>query len=96
MIEALGLTPPFFLFDEEFDVPRRFRHDSQEGFCFTRSKPGGYQNNQDAMAVVSGINDALVLAVADGLGGVPRGGHAQWGLRVVLPRWGHRRQRECL
>ena len=76
MIEALGLTPPFFLFDEEFDVPRRFRHDTQEGFCFTRSKPGGYQNNQDAMAVVSGINDALVLAVADGLGGLPNGAKA--------------------
>ena len=73
MIEALVLAPPFFLFDEEFDVPRRFRHDMQEGFCFTRSKPDGYRNNQDAMAVVSGIDDALVLAVADGLGGLPNG-----------------------
>ena len=81
MIETLVLTPPFFLFDEEFDVPRRFRHDKQEGFCFTRSTPDDYRNNQDAMAVVSGIDDALVLAVADGLGGLPNG--AKVARRVV-------------
>ena len=81
MIETLVLTPPFFLFDEEFDVPRRFRHDTREGFCFTRSKPDGDRNNQDAMAVVSGIDDALVLAVADGLGGLPNG--AKVARRVV-------------
>ncbi len=50
MIETLALTPPFFLFDEEFDVPRRFRHDTREGVCFTRSKQDSFLNNQDAMA----------------------------------------------
>ncbi len=40
---------------------------------FTRQSPQKETGNEDSVAVISGPGDSLVLAVADGLGGLPAG-----------------------
>ncbi|MEE2804452.1 MAG: hypothetical protein VYB37_08380 [Pseudomonadota bacterium] len=70
------MTPLVCIAGDDLDHPLRFQLGKYKGTCFTRSGPGGYHQNQDAIGVYRGVANTLVMAVADGLGGMPDGAGA--------------------
>jgi serine/threonine protein phosphatase PrpC len=62
--------------DEDMTVPRVLPVAAGQACVFTRRRPGRDTANEDAAGVFAGDGDCAVLAVADGLGGLPAGSHA--------------------
>ena len=57
-------------------APRVLPVAAGQACVFTRRRPGRDTANEDAAGVISGTDGCAVLAVADGLGGLPSGSHA--------------------
>jgi len=62
--------------DEEMTAPQVLPVAAGQACVFTRRRPGRDTANEDAAGVFPGSGDCAVLAVADGLGGLPAGNHA--------------------
>lgn len=65
----------------DMEMPQTVTPGTGTAIVFTRPRPGRTSPNEDAAAVIPGADDCCVLAVADGLGGLPAGDAAA---RTVL------------
>lgn len=65
----------------DLETPQLVTLAGGQACVFTRRRPGRETPNEDAAAVISGAGKCCVLAVADGLGGLPAGDMAA---RAVL------------
>ncbi len=61
---------------EDMDQPVNVRLANGQAWVFTAPRPGRTTANEDSAAVMTLPDDRAVLAVADGLGGLPSGGLA--------------------
>ncbi len=69
--------PPTQLYLEcEMEQPEVFDHAQGRVSAFARTCPGKQEPNDDSAAVIRTLDDALVMAVADGVGGSPSGHRA--------------------
>lgn len=62
--------------DEDMITPQVLPVAAGQACVFTRRRPGRETANEDAAGIFTGPDGCAVLAVADGLGGLPAGSHA--------------------
>ena len=68
--------PPIFFAGRDLDEPITFSILGGEVALFTHASPTPSHDNEDAVGVFEWEGETGVLVVADGLGGLPRGGDA--------------------
>ncbi len=67
---------PFIYSGMDFDTPSEIKLSGGDAVVFTRRAPGKTRDNEDSVAVIQINQKHNVLAVADGLGGLPKGAAA--------------------
>jgi len=77
------ITLPVTYFDSSLDEPQYFSLQAGIATAFTARAPGKETANEDALAIIPVNQSSLVLAVADGMGGMPAGEDAS---RTVMKR----------
>jgi serine/threonine protein phosphatase PrpC len=77
------VTSPFAYFDTSLELPEYFPLNTGVAAVFSTRAPGKQTANEDALALVPVSDSSLVLAVADGMGGLPAGEEAS---RTVIKR----------
>lgn len=77
----ISLSHPLVCFDRDFTEPDRYKLATGIVTVFSSRAPGKETANEDSLAVIPVNDKAIVLAVADGLGGLPAGEMAS---RIVM------------
>lgn len=71
----------------DFDTVQRVEAYHGTAAVYSHRAPGKERANEDSVAVFAYPDDSLVLAVADGLGGMPAGGDASRLVLETLAEW---------
>jgi serine/threonine protein phosphatase PrpC len=74
-VDLLLMAPQLFL-GEDMPVPLTVPLADGVACAFTERRPGRETANEDGLALIPGDGDSAVVAVADGLGGLPAGDRA--------------------
>ena len=73
MTAPVALNAPAVLCGQDLVEPQSVDLDSGQAVVFSRPHAGKCGANEDALGVVEGADGQICLAVADGVGGLPRG-----------------------
>ena len=96
MAESKILQTPMCLSGERLDAPHVVVLDSGQAVVFTQPCPGQSGVNEDAMGIFEMDTGEVCLAVADGVGGLPKGREASEFVIKKIGRWIERKNRSCL
>ena len=96
MAESKILQTPMCLSGERLDAPHVVVLDSGQAVVFTQPCPGQSGVNEDAMGIFEMDTGEVCLAVADGVGGLPKGREASEFVIQKIGRWIERKNRSCL
>ena len=73
MTDPVSLNAPVMLCGQELVEPQLVVLNSGQAVVFSRSHAGQFGANEDALGVFEDADEKICLAVADGVGGLPRG-----------------------
>ena len=86
-------SPPILFAGRDLDEPINFSILGGEVVIFTHASPVSSHGNEDAVGVFDWEGETRVLVVADGLGGLPRGGDAS---QQMVESLGHPKIKESV
>ena len=73
MMDSEFLTPPELLCGQNLAEPRKVELNAGQAVVFSRPQGGQSGANEDALGIIEKRDGGVCLAVADGVGGLPRG-----------------------